>query len=290
MAITWTKEWEGSDDGTILKAIDLKNIQDDLADVLTVGDQLSIPGQVQGDILYFNGTDWTRLAAGTSGQSLLTQGAGSNPIFGDVTAVGLSIAGQAEGDILYFDGSNWVALSPGTSGEVLTSNGAGVAPSFEAVSNGTSNVVYAWSGYDLVGGAGISGLYTGTDQTPLWSTATENLFYKLGISNSIAYIPIIVWKWTKVVGINTLTVNTRAWCEPSALTDVYLRLNVDNGTVTAESATILAVASPTWITPWTCDVSGLSDGTTYDIKLETHSTDNSGSAGVYVSALTVEGG
>ena len=30
MAIIWTKDWEASDDGTVLKAVDLKNIQDDI--------------------------------------------------------------------------------------------------------------------------------------------------------------------------------------------------------------------------------------------------------------------
>jgi hypothetical protein len=33
----------------------------------------------QGDILYYNATQWTRLAAGTSGQFLKTLGAGANP-------------------------------------------------------------------------------------------------------------------------------------------------------------------------------------------------------------------
>lgn len=33
----------------------------------------------QGDVLYHNGTDWTRLAAGTAGQVFTTQGTGSNP-------------------------------------------------------------------------------------------------------------------------------------------------------------------------------------------------------------------
>ena len=41
MAITWTKEWEASDDGTILKALDLKNIQDDITSGST-GDATSI--------------------------------------------------------------------------------------------------------------------------------------------------------------------------------------------------------------------------------------------------------
>jgi hypothetical protein len=35
----------------------------------------------QGDILYFDGTDWTDLAAGSSGQFLQTQGTGSDPVW-----------------------------------------------------------------------------------------------------------------------------------------------------------------------------------------------------------------
>ena len=131
MPIIWTKDWVGADDGTIVGAIDIKNIQDDLSIVQTVNDALSIPSQTQGDILYFNGTDWTRLAAGTAGQVLTTQGAGSNPTFDDATATDLSITSEATGDLLYYDGANWVALAPGTSGDVLTSNGAGVAPTYQ---------------------------------------------------------------------------------------------------------------------------------------------------------------
>lgn len=37
----------------------------------------------QGDILYHNGTALARLAAGTSGQFLKTQGAGANPVWAD---------------------------------------------------------------------------------------------------------------------------------------------------------------------------------------------------------------
>lgn len=38
-----------------------------------------ISSAAQGDILYFNGTTWTRLAAGNSGEFLKTLGAGANP-------------------------------------------------------------------------------------------------------------------------------------------------------------------------------------------------------------------
>lgn len=41
----------------------------------------TITDEEQGDIVYFDGTNWVRLAAGTSGQFLKTQGAGANPIW-----------------------------------------------------------------------------------------------------------------------------------------------------------------------------------------------------------------
>ncbi len=43
---------------------------------------LTISGQAQGDILYFNGTNWVRLAAGTAQQALITAGSGANPFWG----------------------------------------------------------------------------------------------------------------------------------------------------------------------------------------------------------------
>jgi hypothetical protein len=43
-------------------------------------------GGVQGDITYHNGTNWVRLAAGSSGNYLKTLGAGNNPIWFNITA------------------------------------------------------------------------------------------------------------------------------------------------------------------------------------------------------------
>ena len=48
---------------------------------------LTIASQVQGDILYYNGDNWVRLAPGTNGKYLKTQGASSNPIW-DTPSVG----------------------------------------------------------------------------------------------------------------------------------------------------------------------------------------------------------
>ena len=132
MAIVWTKYWAGSDDGTILKGIDIRNIQDDLAVVQTVDAVLTIPNQTQGDVLYFNGSTWTRLGAGTTGQVLTTLGGGADPIWRNLASGGAPTTGS----MLYWNGTNWVALGQGTSGQVLTSNGAGAAPAFSALPGG----------------------------------------------------------------------------------------------------------------------------------------------------------
>jgi len=52
----------------------------------------------QGDVLYFDGTNLTRLAAGTAGQVLQTNGAGANPSWSAVSAVSvgaLTLLGSA---------------------------------------------------------------------------------------------------------------------------------------------------------------------------------------------------
>jgi hypothetical protein len=168
MAITWTKDWQGSDDGTILKAIDIKNIQDDLSVVQTVGDVLSIPGQVQGDLLYYDGADWVRLPAGTANQVLKTNGTGANPSWTDSVATGLNITNQATGDLLYFDGTYWIRLVPGADDTVLTSNGAGVAPSYQAIPtpSGSGTVSFRATGH--AGGTVYADAYV--DTFDLWTT------------------------------------------------------------------------------------------------------------------------
>ena len=45
-------------------------------------------GSTQGDVLYYSGAAWARLAAGSSGQFLKTQGSGANPLWATVAAGG----------------------------------------------------------------------------------------------------------------------------------------------------------------------------------------------------------
>jgi len=60
------------------------------AGVISVSD-LTISGEAQGDILYFNGTNWVRLPAGTSGKVLQTNGTGANPSWETASGGGATI-------------------------------------------------------------------------------------------------------------------------------------------------------------------------------------------------------
>jgi hypothetical protein len=48
------------------------------------GSKIAMGADAQGDILYFNGTTYARLGAGTSGKVLVTGGAGANPAWGSL--------------------------------------------------------------------------------------------------------------------------------------------------------------------------------------------------------------
>jgi len=94
--------------------------------------------EAQGDILYYNGSNWINLSAGTSGYFLQTRGAGNDPVWAsgagesthtldsalhtDVAAVS-----EAQGQIWHYDGSQWDALTLGTDGQQLKSTGTDVA-------------------------------------------------------------------------------------------------------------------------------------------------------------------
>ena len=68
--ITLTGDVTGSGTGSFAATI---------ADNSIDGTDIALGSDAQGDIMYYSGTDWVRLAPGTSGQFLQTQGAAANP-------------------------------------------------------------------------------------------------------------------------------------------------------------------------------------------------------------------
>jgi trimeric autotransporter adhesin len=70
--ITLTGDVTGSGTGSFAATI---------ADNSVDGTDIALGSDAQGDVMYYDGTNWVRLAAGTSGQFLQTQGAAANPIW-----------------------------------------------------------------------------------------------------------------------------------------------------------------------------------------------------------------
>ena len=59
-----------------------------IADNAVDGEKIALTGNVQGSIMYYNGTDWVQLTPCTSGDGLKSQGAGQNVAWGAVTSTG----------------------------------------------------------------------------------------------------------------------------------------------------------------------------------------------------------
>jgi len=159
------------------------------------GAHLALSGQQSGDTMYFNGTDWVRLAKGTAGQVLsMNSGAtapewaadstnvGGTAVGGDLTGTvsnasiaanaidgtHISLGSDAAGDVMYYDGTNYVRLAKGTDGEVLTL--ASGVPSWAADS---TNVAATSMGGMLGGTVGNASINAGVvTMTMLATTGT----------------------------------------------------------------------------------------------------------------------
>jgi len=86
-------------DGAVTIANDAINAAK-LADGAVDGAAIAMGSDAQGDILYYNGTSYVRLEAGTDGQFLKTQGAAANPVWAspsDADTSGLSFEFASSG-------------------------------------------------------------------------------------------------------------------------------------------------------------------------------------------------
>ena len=97
---------------------------------MVVGDEIALPSAKEfpispsaGDIVYFNGTSWVKLAKPTGNKWLK---GGTTPSY--TIPDNLAVTSQAQGDILIFDGSNWIRLAKGTAAKVLKMNSGATAP------------------------------------------------------------------------------------------------------------------------------------------------------------------
>ncbi len=115
-----------------------------LSDDIVTGSKIAISGEGTGSLMYFDGTNWVTLGAGTSGQTLL---AGSAPSWGQLD------------------------LTTGVTGILPIANGgtnSNATPTAGAVAYGTGTAI----AYTAVGNAGEVLVSTGTG-TPIWTDSSS---------------------------------------------------------------------------------------------------------------------
>jgi hypothetical protein len=165
----------------------------------------------------------------------------------------LKVGTTNQGDILYDNGTTFTRLTPGANGQVLQTKGAGANPQWAAGAIG--NTLFEYHGYvDQVGAN--KGEITNAGLTP---TGVSGVYRYLQ-SNNAAGDTIWTSKFIKTSLINTVTIYTRTWVNTGiANPSIKVDIGGQNNNAGAVSNT-----TPAWKT-YTINVSGLSNGTTYDV-------------------------
>lgn len=146
----------------------------------------------QGEVLYFNGTNWVPLGVGTSGQFLQTQGTAANPIWANAPAPALSSAaniGSGEGvfssissgtaqfksliagsNITISSSATEITIAAAAAGEVNTASNLGAGAALFTAKSGV-NLPFR----SIVGGSGITATQNTNDVTLTASVALDDL-------------------------------------------------------------------------------------------------------------------
>ena len=106
------------------------------------GTKIAIGSDAQGDILYYNGTDYTRLAAGTSGQFLKTNGSAANPSWGQP---GVLSVDTTETTVIQTSTAEETVISKSVPANTLSTNGLlRFKLWFDGIQNSGGNVNITW--------------------------------------------------------------------------------------------------------------------------------------------------
>ena len=136
-----------------------------IANNAVTGIKIAMGSDAQGDILYYNGTDYARLGVGSSGQFLKTQGAGANPIWGSVStdpSMGGDLSGVA---------SNATIVADAVTTTKILDNNVTLAKIADGTQGGT--LYFGASGAPTELAAGTSGLFLktqGAAANPVWAS------------------------------------------------------------------------------------------------------------------------
>jgi len=145
------------------------------------GTHIALGSDAAGDVMYYDGTNYVRLAKGSNGEVLtLASGVpswaadstnvGGTSVGGDLTGTvsnasiaanaidgtHIALGSDAAGDIMYYNGTNYTRLAKGTAGQVLTVNSGATAPEWAADSTNVSGTSMGGDLGGTVGNATIS--------------------------------------------------------------------------------------------------------------------------------------
>lgn len=142
-----------------------------------------------------------------------------------------------------------------------------------------SNVIFEWHGNVSVADS-TGGIVQGTSLTNDFDITAGKYEY-LGCDNSSA-TTLLTSKFVKIAGISTVTIYAKIWSTGVGDPTVTVDIGGQNNTVTRSADT-----TPTWATASTINVSGLTNGTAYDITIKLHSSSVGNEA--YMSDIVLVG-
>jgi len=223
----------------------------------TLGYDALSPLTTQGDTLYYNGTHNVRLAAGTSGYVLQTNGAGANPAWVASSTIAVTAGHSENGTAAVFDsansttatlqfngisaGSNKVTIGGGGSNAAVTVD---VVPGNIAISglSGYGTAASQNTSFFLQTANNLSDVTAGTARTNLGlgTAAVQNVGFFCQVANNLSDV-------TKATAFNNLSPNTTEG-------DITYYTSSSNSRLAIGTANKLLTSNgtdPAWTAPYT---------------------------------------
>lgn len=161
---------------------------------------LAIAGQVQGDILYFNGTNWVRLPPGTAGNFLQTAGAAANPLWASPAGASGLVRQTIFKEILVDTTTTSSTFGTLLSQAITTAAGTKLRITFSsATSNTKPSVTYAFR--VMIDGV----VQRGAGASPGSAGATQSTVFDLLVSGLSAAAHTVEVQWRSDPGAANTT-------------------------------------------------------------------------------------